>query len=75
MTKPTLIGALIAVVLLAATACENAVEESLPPGPPGSIDPAPPSKRPPPARSGIGSDPDNPNGAPGPSTIGGGQRF
>ena len=55
-------------MLLGTAGCESKVDDSILNMPPGAAveeAPTPVSKRPPPARSGIGSDPDNPSGAPG----------
>ena len=56
-------------LVLATAACQSKVDDSilnLLPGATTDEAPTPVSRRPPPARSGIGSDADNPSGAPGP---------
>ncbi|MFI5001063.1 MAG: hypothetical protein ACHQK9_14390 [Reyranellales bacterium] len=65
--KKLLIGTIM-LVLLAAGACTKPVDDSILNAPPGTVvddTPVRADRRPPPARSGMGSDPDNPNGAPG----------
>jgi hypothetical protein len=59
--------------LLGVTACGSKVDDddiilNSPPGTVVDTDTRPTPKRPPPARSGMGSDPDNPSGAPGPGS-------
>ena len=68
--KTSLIATL-GLALLGVAACTSKVDDddSILNAPPGTViesDSRPAPKRPPPARGGIGSDPDNPSGAPGP---------
>jgi hypothetical protein len=63
--KKSLIATIVLVLVAATAACDRPVDESPLTTPGATTEAAPPSRRPPPATSGIGSDPDNPNGAPG----------
>ncbi len=67
----TILIVTLGLVLLGTAACESKVDDSilnLPPGAPIEADSRPLPPRPPPARSGISSAPDNPSGAPGPGS-------
>ena len=68
--KTTMIATL-GLALLGVAACEGKVDDSILNAPPGTVvdtDSRPTPKRPPPARSGMSSDPDKPSGAPGPGS-------
>ncbi len=63
----------LGLALLGVAACGSKVDDddiilNSPPGTVVDTDSRPLPKRPPPARSGMGSDPDNPSGAPGPGS-------